>query len=436
MCRAAEEEAADLTENINVDLEWLEDAAVTDAMIESLHEEYSYESDEDDEDCGHSDTITKCQEFLSDLEDAAEKDMGLGVARGNACAKALKILLVDKVITGTGEALHNMWSGGRGIHGAMQRQMKARVEKAKKKAELILIGIVKPALSNAKGGKAIIWARLKDSFIDICLSTLRSLVILMEKSPHPGGWGMQALQEHFQMKEFLADISSNVWSSVLYDTSTKVPADDIVPILRQLAMLDCVDQGWNWHGSWSEVLDALSNKCCGQIKRIAADDELERISFQIRKADNSMRCKLMACNREYGSFISGVDSAPQKWRYQLKCSAMNCSNIEDPENPHTLRCQECWYFHWCCEGCKTQSCDFSRQHDMCCTATPPEKAEQTKQEVFALLGWGEHASTGTAKACHSCGKKEGQGTTLNKCGRKYYCSALCEKWNEEHGGSD
>lgn len=74
---------------------------------------------------------------------------------------------------------------------------------------------------------------------------------------------------------------------------------------------------------------------------------------------------------------------------------------------------------------------------MLCTATPPEKAEQTKQEVFALLGWGENASANTAKAaCRSCGKKEGEDTKLNKCGKKYYCSALCEKWNEEHGSSD
>ena len=346
VCRSSEEENPDLSQNIDVDLGWLEDAAVTDAMIESLHEEYTYESDEDDEDCGRSDTIIKCTEFLLDLEDAAEEDMGLGVAKGIASAKALKELLVDKIITSTGEAIHNMWSGGHSINGAMQRQMKERVEKAEKKAELILIGIVKPALSNAKGGKAI-WARLKDSFVDVCLSTLRCLVILMEKSPHPGGWGMQPLQEHFQVKEFLTDLSSKVWSSVLYDTNARVPADELIPIMRQLAMLDCVDRGWNWHGSWSEVLDALSNKCCGQVKRIGADDELERISSQIRKADNSMRCKLMACSSEYGSLMSGIDSAPQKWRYQLKCSAMNCSNIEDPENPHTLRCQECWYFHWC-----------------------------------------------------------------------------------------
>jgi len=422
-----------------VDLGWLEDAAVTEAMIESLHEEYTYDSDDDDDDGGRSDTFEKCNMFLSDLEEAAEEDMKMGTAKGIASARALKTLLVDKVVVGTGEAIHNMWSGGRDIDGPMQRRMKTRVEEGKKKAELILIGIVRPALCKSKGGKAI-WTRLKESFFDICMSTLSSLVTLMEKAPHPGGWGMQPLQEHFQMKKFVADVTLMVWDSVFYTGEVRVPADELIPVMRQLAMLDCIDGGWSMHGSWSDVLDALSNKCCGRIKRIDADDELERISSQIKKAANSMRTKLMACDDRFGLY-SNPDSGPQRWRYQLKCSAMDCSNLEDPENPHQLRCEECWYFHWCCNGCKTQSCDFSNQHEMLCAATPPDKAEQTRQEVFALLGWDEQSSSDSGKTCQSCGRREGPEKKLNKRGKKYYCSSLCENWdtdgsNGRRGGGD
>ena len=439
-CRPDNESGlAELVASIQVDLGWLEDAAVTDSMIESLHEGWNYESDDDDDD-GCSNTFEKCKMFLLDMEEAAEEDMKTGTAKGIASAKALKTLLVDKVVVGTGEAIHNMWSGGRSIDGPMQTRMETRVEEGKKKAELILVGIVKPALGKSKDGKAI-WTRLKESFVDICLSTLRSLVILMEKAPHPGGWGMQPLQEHIQMKKYLQDVSLMVWSYVFYDIEVQVSADELIPPMRQLAMLDCVDGGWMMHGSWSEVLDALSSKCCARIKRIDADDELERFSSQIRKADNSMRCKLMACDDRLGLY-SNSDSAPQRWRYQRKCSAMHCSNLEDPENPHELRCEECWYFHWCCHGCKTRSCDFSRQHDMLCAATPPDKAEQTRQEVFALLGWDKQSSSTSAnKTCQSCGKKDGPETKLNKRGNKYYCSSLCENWGVDgssgrRGGGD
>ena len=75
------------------------------------------------------------------------------------------------------------------------------------------------------------------------------------------------------------------------------------------------------------------------------------------------------------------------------------------------------HFHWCSDACRAKSCDFTSHHDLLCSDTPRDKAEQTRAraEVVVLFGWNNDGSQKIGggprkkppkRTCHGCGLAE------------------------------
>lgn len=86
------------------------------------------------------------------------------------------------------------------------------------------------------------------------------------------------------------------------------------------------------------------------------------------------------------------DMAPQRFEYLPKCSAPACSNIETKERPHSLRCDKCFYFHYCGATCQAYCDEFTNVHKRHCSSASPQNVEMTKGQMQAFLGLTEKAS--------------------------------------------
>lgn len=416
-----------------LDLQWIRNAIIDEETDELLQESY------DDPECSGRSTrlLTQRDEFMKEMEQIDKK-----VAK--ATIYDLQAILLDETVVATTEALIDMWNQDC-IDITMQNDMDQRLERALYKANFILLGILLQALKS----QSSVWISLRSKIVDMCFSILRKLKELAGRVPHPGGSELPPVILHLRAMKFLCEISLGTWAQVIYDSKIKLSSsqvDEFIPLMRQLCMVKCLDKEFNMYGPWNEILNELSNhNCAGKIKRIEADAHLDRITTQLNRACNSMQCKIMSLRSSdmpdfASSFMYEESCAPQRWNYFPKCSNMHCYNIETKERPHLLRCTKCYYFHWCSEACKTLSCDRSNQHQSLCSITPAKKAKQTKAEMEAFLDIGKKNSNSGSKICHGCGMKE-KGDTDKKFFRGghrnnvWYCSKLCDTWDQEEGGN-
>lgn len=184
-------------------------------------------------------------------------------------------------------------------------------------------------------------------------------------------------------------------------------------------------------GGWEDILKGLEAKCCtaGPVLRLPCDAILHEHTTILRNARNSMQCKFFSVR-----FMRYTEEqAPQRWRYFPKCSAPACANIETAEQPHSFRCQKCWYFHYCSEACQEYCDTIMGLHPKFCRDTPAAKAELCQKETAQYLGWSEMDHI----LCHACGMSEEHVTDMKRCSqcqKVYYCSRQCQEWDWRNGG--
>ena len=240
---------------------------------------------------------------------------------------------------------------------------------------------------------------------------------------------------HFQVKQFISQFSESLMVKIItddYDYEVMgrrplpaIPTDLLVPTMRRLGCLDCLNPDWNFFGAWDEICLQINKRADEPIVvKIRVDKILQGKSMALKLARNSLSCR-----RFYGF---NRDFPPQCFRYYSKCSVMSCCNMETPENPHARRCEKCWYFHFCSVSCERYAKMFGL-HD--CEQTPPEKAQQIKKETEAYLGWNKKKDDGAAKheMCNFCHtREENLPTKLLKCSRckvVAYCNRNCQAWD-------
>ena len=191
----------------------------------------------------------------------------------------------------------------------------------------------------------------------------------------------------FKAKGFLASIAFQIWSVCLYEQSIQM-VDRTVPTLRQLAMMDVVDESWKYSGSWENLLRLLEERH-GHIVRIAADRSICDNSVILRRARTSLRNQVESMDALHpsgGEICYDVHSmTDQIYNYFPKCSAYRCANIETPDKPHRLRCYRCHYFHWCSPACRQYSEEIAQHHDIFCENCPQEKADDCQAEMRDYL---------------------------------------------------
>jgi len=308
-----------------------------------------------------------------------------------------------------------------------QRHMKERLKKSRYKISFLMHRVMGGMLTLQK------WYHRREDLLMVCFQTLQLLPRLAESCPHHRTDIRQVII-HFEGKEFLASCACETWDT-LYDHAIPLDAKTFVPILRRCAMLDILDKDWNMLGGWDDILKALESKCfvdTGPIPRLASDTVLQETTTILRNARNSMQCKFFSVR-----FLRYTDDqAPQRWRYFPKCSAPACANLETPQKPHTLRCTNCWYFHYCSPACQEYCDSIMGLHPKFCKDTPPLKAQQCQKEMEIYLGLqtDEHENM----TCHACGLEEQHVTEgmkrCSKCQKVYYCSRQCQEWDWRVGG--
>lgn len=263
-----------------------------------------------------------------------------------------------------------------------------------------------------------------------------------EKFPHhPDDFHRTII--HFQIKPFLARFSEGIFIKLVKPelggmfTSrggdslvTKIPTDLLVPTMRRVGCSDLLDPEWNFFGSWNDICREIRDRLESPIAKTSADNLLEEKSMAWKLARNSIACRKMSGVMGFGSMFGSMGAAPQAYQYFPKCSVKYCKNIETAKKPHSIRCQTCWYFHFCSEACQRYAEMFS-MHD--CDSTPPEKVEYIRTETEAYLGLKKNSGAVKHDMCNFCSTRaENLPQKLLKCGKcksVAYCNRHCQSWD-------
>ncbi len=246
---------------------------------------------------------------------------------------------------------------------------------------------------------------------------------------------LEALSTHFKAKSFLSSIALQIWSVCLYEQGIPIVKDRTIPYLRQLAMMDLIDNVFNYAGPWEKIMMLIEERH-GDLPRIPADKPLHESTDLLRLARNSIRCQVL----EMGGLKQEVDltvtTVPQMYRYYPKCSAYLCQNIESSDKPHRLRCYHCHYYHWCSSACQQYSEEVAGHHEPFCTACPENKKKEIRGQMQDYLNIPDIAGTIEEKQCHACGLPRNVARRMNRCSQckaVYYCSKACQAWDWQHG---
>ena len=248
-----------------------------------------------------------------------------------------------------------------------------------------------------------------------------------------------------QTKEFLASVAVQIWSVCLYEEGIPLVENKTLAYMRQLAMMDVLDEKWNFAGGWERILCLLEERH-GALPRIPMDKALQDNTDSLRQARNSLRCQILELNRlerRWVTFSSTKEGGkkfgpPPIYAYYPKCSAYMCSEVETPEKPHRLRCYKCHYYHWCSPACRQYSEEVADHHDKFCEQCPEECADECRDQMHEFLGIQRVNDTRDEDIkCHACGLMKKNAKSMNRCSKCkaiHYCSRSCQVWDWTKGG--
>lgn len=233
----------------------------------------------------------------------------------------------------------------------------------------------------------------------------------------------------FKTKEFLSSVALQIVSVWFCEEGVPLVENRTIPYLRQLAMMDILDENWNYAGGWEELLKLLEERH-GVQPRIAADKALDESTTMMRQARNSIRLQILELEGPKASAIK----PREMYTYFPKCSAYMCSEIETADKPHRLRCYQCHYYHWCSPACQQYSEEVADHHEIFCKHCPEEKAEECREQMryfFNIPPVDEDEIK-----CHACGLLKRLSKSMNRCSKckaVHYCSRTCQVWDWTNG---
>mmetsp|Transcript_44922 Transcript_44922/g.108593 ORF Transcript_44922/g.108593 Transcript_44922/m.108593 type:complete len:417 (-) Transcript_44922:1653-2903(-) len=246
------------------------------------------------------------------------------------------------------------------------------------------------------------------------------------------------LEKYFKAKEFLANITLQIWAVVYCKHGIPFVEDQTLPYLRQLAMLDVFDKNWSVAGSWEQSIRLLEERF-GNLPRISSDKSLDETSEIIEQSRNSLRCQQLCADypRAVDYYLEERRDHDLMYQYSPKCSAYMCSEIETPNQPHRLRCYRCYYFHWCSPACRDYSEEVQDVHTSYCKGCPGTKVKECRVQMNEYLNIHDATVQRTDKVkCHACGLQKEYSQFMERCSKckaKYYCSKSCQRWDWYQG---
>jgi len=152
-----------------------------------------------------------------------------------------------------------------------ERKLKSRTKQAERKISFLLVGFIKTAYESSDQK----WILLRPYLIESLKAVLYANLQLIGFAPHHTVVNEKIQKKYLQTKQFLTEVSTIVWYSVLFELEESFQIDDFIDIFRKLAMLDIFDEDWNLSGSWYNVLEDFSTEHGFQIQRTVIDHVLQ-----------------------------------------------------------------------------------------------------------------------------------------------------------------
>jgi MYND finger len=250
---------------------------------------------------------------------------------------------------------------------------------------------------------------------------------------------LDKLSTYFKAKTFLSGVALQIWSGCLYEKGIPMVRDRTLPYLRQLAMLDLIDNVFNFAGAWGQIM-ALLEERHGDLPSIPVDKALNTSTEILRVARNSIRLQILelgdATGSTNGNTKTTAGTAPQVFRYYPKCSAYLCHSIETADLPHRYRCYDCHYYHWCSIACREYSEDIAGHHELFCSTCPEIKRKEIRAQMQDHLNIPDVAGAVERIQCHACGLPDSGSMQMNRCSQckaVHYCSKACQAWDWQCG---
>eukprot|EP00555_Chaetoceros_dichaeta_P001283 CAMPEP_0198276998 /NCGR_PEP_ID=MMETSP1447-20131203/65614_1 /TAXON_ID=420782 /ORGANISM="Chaetoceros dichaeta, Strain CCMP1751" /LENGTH=417 /DNA_ID=CAMNT_0043971987 /DNA_START=70 /DNA_END=1324 /DNA_ORIENTATION=- len=308
--------------------------------------------------------------------------------------KEIQVILSETIFC-TMMDISKMFDGGGLMHDAFEK-IDLKIMRMAVKVKFLCYTVMGKLFSSTRKK----WKGRREFLVEICCSVLCGLPKQLSALPHHDSDPAKVMKHH-KAKDYLARVSMYLWKDFLCRNHVPIVPEVLVPLLRKLAMLDILDANWNTVGAWGDIVRHIEMQCNVRIGRVPADKVLNEKTILLHDGRDSMYCKQMKLAQKPGSVDNNILHC---WELQQKCSSPCCSNIETKERPHKLRCQDCFYFHWCSTACRDYCCKFTNIHSYLCKDTPPDKKESLKRQVKAFLSDdGMEELLGNDDACAACG---------------------------------
>lgn len=160
-----------------------------------------------------------------------------------------------------------------------EEALSSRVKKTERKVSFILAGFIKAALESS----LCKWKALRPGAMEMLKEVLRTNLQLIHSVPAAGNENTNMQKKQQLTKNFLTEISTCVWYSVLFELEESFQINDFIDIFRELAMADIFDQDWYLMGPWNDVLEEFSARHGFEIQRVPQiDDILQLRTVELR----------------------------------------------------------------------------------------------------------------------------------------------------------
>jgi hypothetical protein len=158
--------------------------------------------------------------------------------------------------------------------------------------------------------------KMLDSALRISLQTeiYKSVNLMMleiikqhQNYPHKPKERGPEVVKHFRIRACLVSFCLELWDKLFPETDyfgtrgnshgdkpkNKIDLELIIPTMRRLGMMDCLDKDWNVHSDWNAILQEMEKHGTKHVPHTNADKILAEKSQIWRNSRNSMNCRTM-----------------------------------------------------------------------------------------------------------------------------------------------
>jgi hypothetical protein len=168
------------------------------------------------------------------------------------------------------------------------------------------------------------WISLQTEIYNSVNEMMLEIIKQCQNYPHKPKERGPEVVKHFKIRDFLARVCLELWDKHFPESDSfnrgnknkpknKIDLELLMPTMRSLGMMDCLDIAWNMYGDWNAILQEMEKHGAKHVPHTIADTILAGKSKIWRSSRNSMTFRLHYSS----SLISGMSSLPPYSRLDL-----------------------------------------------------------------------------------------------------------------------